>query len=95
MDVTLPVCKDTQEVQMSDEKEMKLFVPKSLLVVLWVAAIGLVLNGVQPFLSSPANAVGGVQKIAICDADGQDCASVFNSQLLTFQKDFFGLRVHA
>ena len=80
---------------MSDEKEMKLFVPKSLLVVLWVAAIGLVLNGVQPFLSSPANAVGGVQKIAICDADGQDCASVFNSQLVTSQKDFFGLRVHA
>ena len=39
------MCKDTQEVQMSDEKEVKLVVPKSLMVVLWVAAIGLVLMG--------------------------------------------------
>jgi hypothetical protein len=31
---------------MSDEKEVKLVMPKSLMVVLWVAAIGLVLNGV-------------------------------------------------
>ena len=29
---------------MSDEKEVKLVMPKSLMVVLWVAAIGLVLN---------------------------------------------------
>ena len=62
------MCKDTQEVQISDEKELKLVLPKNLMVVLWVAAIGLVLNGVQPFLSSPASAVGGVQKMVICDA---------------------------
>ena len=61
---------------MSDEKEVKLVVPKSLMVVLWVAAVGLVLNGVQPFLSTPANAVGGVQKVVICDLTGQDCADV-------------------
>ena len=58
---------------MSDEKEVKLVVPKSLLAALWVAAIGLVLNGVQPFLSTPANAVGGVQKIALCDSVGIYC----------------------
>ena len=75
-DVTLPVCKDTQGVQMSDKKEVKLVLPKSLMVVLWVAAIGLVLNGVQPLLSSPANAVGGVQKLALCEADGSNCASL-------------------
>ncbi len=61
---------------MSDEKEVKLVLPKSLMVVLWVAAFGLVLNGVQPFLSSPANAVGGVQKLAFCEADGSKCASL-------------------
>lgn len=58
---------------MSDEKKVKLEVPKSLMVVLWVAAIGLVLNGVQPFLSTPANAVGGVQKVQICESNGYDC----------------------
>ena len=68
--------KDNQEVQMSDEKKVKLEAPRSLMVVLWVAAVGLVLNGVQPFLSTPANAVGGVQKIAICEADGIDCATL-------------------
>ena len=80
---------------MTDEKEVKLIVPKNLMVVLWVATIGLVLNGVQPFLSSPANAIGGVQKIAICDADGQDCALVYNSELMSFRADHFGLKVHA
>ena len=80
---------------MSDEKEVKLVVPKSLMVVLWVAAIGLLLNRVQPFLSSPANAVGGVQKIAICDANGQGCASVYNSKLVSFQADHSGLKIHA
>ncbi len=80
---------------MSDDKELKLVGPKSLMVVLWVAAIGLLLNGAQPFLSSPANAVGGVQKIAICDADGQVWASVYNSKLVSFQADHFGLKVHS
>ena len=59
---------------MFDEKEVKLVVPKSLMLVLWVAAIGLVLNGLQPLLSTPANAVGGVQKMAICNASGNNCA---------------------
>ena len=80
---------------MSDDKEVKLVGPKSLIVVLWVAAIDLLLNGAQPFLSSQANAVGGVQKITICDADGQICASVYNSKLVSFQAHHFGLKVHA
>ncbi len=80
---------------MSDDNEVKLVGPKSLMVVLWVAAIGFLLNGAQPFLGSPANAVGGVQKIATCDADGQVCASVYNSKLVSFQADHFGLKVHA
>lgn len=61
---------------MSDEKKVKLVVPKSLIVALWVAAIGLVLNGVQPFLPSPANAFGHIQKVAICDLVGGRCADV-------------------
>ena len=67
------VCKVPQKDQMSDEKEVKLVVPKSLMVVLWVAAVGLVPNGVQPILSTPANAVGGVQKMAICDSGVFEC----------------------
>ena len=60
---------------MSDEKKVELSVPKSLLAVLWVAAIGLVLNGVQPLLSSQANADSpSVQKIALCDPSGKYCA---------------------
>ena len=69
---------------MPDEKRVELTVPKSLLVVLWVAAIGLVLNGVQPFLSTPANAVGGVQKIAICEADGEDCATLSHGTIRVY-----------
>ena len=72
---------------MSDEKEVKLVVPKSLMVVLWVAAVGLVLNGVQPFLSTPANAVGSVQKITICDQDGIWCHGIGESgQLYVIEK---------
>ena len=72
---------------MSDEKEVKLVMPKSLMVVLWVAAIGLVLNGVQPLLSSPANALGGVQKITICDQDGIWCNGIGKSgQLYVVEK---------
>ena len=59
---------------MSDEKKVKLVVPKSLMVVLWVAAIGLVLNGVQPLLSTQANANSNqVHKIAICNPSGETC----------------------
>ena len=51
--------------------EMKL--PKSLIVGIWVVGIGLVLNGVQPFIGTPANAQSGVQKMAICDENGATC----------------------
>ncbi len=56
--------------------EMKL--PKSLIVGIWVVGIGLVLNGVQPFIGTPANAQSGIQKIAICDAGGNTCISFTN-----------------
>ena len=51
---------------MSDEKKVKLVVPKSLMLVLWVAAIGLVMNGVKPLLSTQVSAnPNQVHKIAI------------------------------
>ena len=55
--------------------EMKL--PKSLIVGIWVVGIGLVLNGVQPFIGTPANAQYGVQKVAICNVNGERCADVW------------------
>ena len=57
---------------------MELKVPKSLIVALWVIGVGLVLNGVQPFLGTPANASGGIQKMAICDMKGK-CAEMVNA----------------
>ena len=66
---------------MSGEKEVKLVVPKSLMMVLWVAAIGLMLNGLQPFLSTPGNAFGGVKKMAICNASGAGCAKIDDGDL--------------
>ena len=66
---------------MSDEKEMKLVLPKSLMVVLWVAAIGLVLNGVQPLLSTQANANSNqVHKIAICNPSDEMCVKTVYSK---------------
>jgi hypothetical protein len=56
--------------------EMKL--PKSLIVGIWVVGIGLVLNGVQPFIGTPANAQYGVQKVAICDVGGDMCADIWS-----------------
>ena len=61
---------------------MELKVPKSLIVALWVIGVGLVLNGVQPFLGTPANASGGVQKVVICSKYGAPCANVDNDGLL-------------
>ena len=55
--------------------EMKL--PKSLIVGIWVVGIGLVLNGVQPFIGTPANAQYGVQKVAICNESGSSCAEIW------------------
>ena len=54
--------------------EMKL--PKSLIVGIWVVGIGLVLNGVQPFIGTPANAQSGIQKMAICESNGSTCMSL-------------------
>ncbi len=51
--------------------------PKSLIVGIWVVGIGLVLNGVQPFIGTPANAQYGVQKVAICNVNGNLCADVW------------------
>ena len=66
---------------MSDEKELKLVVPKSLMVALWVAAIGLVLNGIQPLLSTQASAnPNQVHKIAICSQSGEQCAQIVHSE---------------
>ena len=39
---------------MSDEKEVKLVVPKSLMVVLWVIAVGLILNFAKPIIHTEA-----------------------------------------
>ncbi|MDC1116219.1 hypothetical protein OAT37_05690 [Alphaproteobacteria bacterium] len=63
--------------------EMKL--PKSLIVGIWVVGIGLVLNGVQPFIGTPAAASGGIQKIAICDPSSGNCTKVFNNGNLSIR----------
>ena len=60
--------------------EMKL--PKSLIVGIWVVGIGLVLNGVQPIIGTPANAQSGIQKIAICDEDGRRCVMISRNDRL-------------
>ena len=73
---------------MSDEKEVKLVVPKSLMLVLWVAAIGVVMNGVKPLLSTQASAnPNQVHKIAICSLSGEQCAQIVHSESL--QAEFF------
>ena len=60
--------------------EMKL--PKSLIVGIWVVGIGLLLNGVQPFIGTPAAASGGIQKVAICDVKFPvRCAGIFQGKL--------------
>jgi len=49
--------------------------PTSLIVGIWFVGIGLVLNGVQSFIGTPANAQSGIQKMAICDANSATCIS--------------------
>lgn len=61
---------------LTEKVEMELKVPKSLIVALWVIGVGLVLNGVQPFLSTPAVANGTIHKVAICDPKNGDCVTV-------------------
>jgi len=51
--------------------------PKSLIVVLWFIAAGLFLNAALPFIGTPANAQYGVQKVAICNISGNDCADIW------------------
>jgi hypothetical protein len=51
--------------------------PKSLIVVLWFIAAGLFLNAALPFIVTPAVAQYGVQKVAICDVNGELCADVW------------------
>ena len=63
---------------------------KSLIVGIWVVGIGLVLNGVQPFIGTPANAQYGVQKVAICDVNGELCADVWTYN--DWGKTYKGLR---
>ena len=60
--------------------------PKSLIVGIWVVGIGLVLNGVQPFIGTPANAQYGVQKVAICDVDGDWCADILEGTAYPYFK---------
>jgi len=43
-DVNLPLCNDTWEVQMSDQKGVKLVVTRSLMIALWLIAGGLIAN---------------------------------------------------
>lgn len=52
--------------------------PKSLILGIWVVGIGLVLNGVQPFIGTPANAQYGVQKVQICNESGDRCAGIWD-----------------
>ena len=53
--------------------------PKSLIVVLWFIAAGLFLNAALPFIGTPAIAQYGVQKVAICDVDGDWCAQILRN----------------
>jgi hypothetical protein len=52
---------------------------KPLMAVAIIGAVGLFAIGVKPLLSTPANAVGGVQKMAVCTADGSLCADLGRS----------------
>ena len=74
--VNLPVCKDNQEVRMSDEKKVKLEVPKNLMVVLWLIAGGLFANSLQFLTVESVSAQSGVTRVAICNAGGGVCADV-------------------
>jgi len=62
---------------MLNEKEVKLVVPKSLMVALWLIAGGLILNGLHVFGVPAVNASNGVQKVAICSTSGQKCADIY------------------
>ena len=65
---------------MSDEKEVKLVVPKSLMVVLWLIAGGLFANGLQFLTVEPVSAQSSITKVAICYPRFPDvCADVLKT----------------
>ena len=63
---------------MLQEKEVKLVVPKSLMMALWLIAGGLIVNGLHVFGVSAVNASNGVQKVPICTTSGEACADLYN-----------------
>ena len=65
---------------MSDEKEVKLVAPKSLMVVLWLIAVGLFANGLQFLTVEPANARSSPTKVVICNEFGDNCADVLKDE---------------
>ena len=65
---------------MSDEKEMKLVVPKSLMVVLWLIAGGLFANGLQFLSVKSTNARPSPTKVGICNEFGDNCADVLKDE---------------
>ena len=68
---------------MSDENKVKLVVPKSLMVVLWLIAGGLFANGLQFLTVEPVSAQSGLTKVAICRVDGAKCADFVGSGVNT------------
>ena len=65
---------------MSDEKKVKLVVPKSLMVVLWLIAAGLFANGLQFLTVEPVNAQSYPTRVAICNENGGGCADVVKDE---------------
>ena len=63
--------------------------PLSLTIILSVIAFGLIANVFKPILQiDEAFASNQVHKIAICRADGQDCAGIHSNK--SWQKNFGG-----
>ncbi len=59
---------------------MKLVVPKSLMVVLWLIAGGLFANGLQFLTVEPVSTQSSITKVAICHVKFPDvCADVLKT----------------
>ena len=65
---------------MSDEKEGKLVVPKSLMMALWLIAGGLMVNGFQFLIAEPVNAQSYPTRVTICNANGGGCAELVKDE---------------
>ena len=65
---------------MSDEKEGKLVVPKSLMMALWLIAGGLMMNGFQFLIAEPVNAKSYPTRVTICNANGGGCAQLVKDE---------------